>query len=77
MLLCYTNHALDQFLSELIARIDTANYNNAKDTLNSGIVRIGGRCKDESLQKYTLRELRSQLRRTRKVPNHIYRGIII
>ena len=81
MLLCYTNHALDQFLSELLARIDTTLADKTaarkgarggrtgagagggqQQTLNAGIVRIGGRSKDDNLERYTLRALRDQLR---------------
>ena len=45
---CYTNHALDAFLEDLLgAGIDS-------------IVRIGGRSKSERVQKYGLRELATQ-----------------
>ena len=95
LLLCYTNHALDQFLSELLSRIDTkalaeetaGSGGRARDgarggrageqsqTLNAGIVRIGGRSKDEKLDHYTLRALRDQLRVQRKVPMFLHRGM--
>ena len=42
---CYTNHALDQFLEHL--------YDNGE----TRIVRIGGRSQSEKLQKYNLKEL--------------------
>jgi hypothetical protein len=45
---CYTNHALDQFLEHL--------HNNGENK----IVRIGGRSKSKKLQKYNLRELMHQ-----------------
>nr|XP_026689972.1 NFX1-type zinc finger-containing protein 1-like isoform X1 [Ciona intestinalis] len=46
LVVCYTNHALDQFL-EGIAKFHP-----------EGIVRVGGRCKTESLKKYMLGELK-------------------
>jgi hypothetical protein len=39
---CFTNHALDQFLSFILNHTDS-------------IVRLGGRCKHENLKKYTLK----------------------
>ena len=89
LLLCYTNHALDQFLSELLARVDTkalaeetAGSGGARggragqqsQTLNAGIVRIGGRSKDEKLDLYTLRALRDQLRGQRNGPMYLHKG---
>lgn len=44
-IICYTNHALDQFLEHIMAH--TAN-----------IVRLGGRCKNENLKQFTLQERR-------------------
>eukprot|EP00347_Sterkiella_histriomuscorum_P007358 403349252 len=43
LLVCYTNHALDQFLN--LIKKHTDNF-----------IRFGGRCQDESLQKYQIRE---------------------
>ena len=42
LVVCYTNHALDQFIEKV------SNYTN-------DIVRIGGRCQNENVQKYELR----------------------
>lgn len=42
---CYTNHALDQFLESLL------------DKGITDIVRMGGRSKSARLEKYTMREL--------------------
>jgi hypothetical protein len=42
---CYTNHALDQFLEHLC------------DNGEEKIVRIGGRSKSEKLQRFNLRDL--------------------
>ncbi|XP_060089485.1 NFX1-type zinc finger-containing protein 1 [Heteronotia binoei] len=50
LVVCYTNHALDQFLEGI--------YTFQK----SGIVRVGGRSSSESLRQFTLRELRNRFR---------------
>ncbi|XP_078484289.1 NFX1-type zinc finger-containing protein 1-like [Ciona intestinalis] len=50
LVVCYTNHALDQFL-EGIAKFHP-----------EGIVRVGGRCKTESLKQYMLSALTRSLR---------------
>ncbi|CAK8681019.1 unnamed protein product [Clavelina lepadiformis] len=42
LVVCYTNHALDQFLEGI------ANFHP------TGLVRVGGRCKTPSLEQYTL-----------------------
>ena len=42
LVVCYTNHALDQFIEKV------SKYTN-------DIVRIGGRCQNENVQKYELR----------------------
>nr|CAD7200153.1 unnamed protein product [Timema douglasi] len=56
LIVCHTNHALDQFL-EGIARI------------SDSIVRIGGQSKSEILQKYNLKEIR---RITKKNSHNYY-----
>lgn len=48
LIVCYTNHALDQFL-EGIAKFGHEN-----------IVRIGGRCKNEELQPFVLRNIKQK-----------------
>jgi hypothetical protein len=45
LVVCYTNHALDQFLEGIL------HYTKK-------IVRVGGQSKCESLQSYNIRELR-------------------
>lgn len=49
LVLCYTNHALDQFLELLLGNIDDLK-----------VVRVGGQCKSDSLQEFTLARLRSE-----------------
>ena len=48
LMICYTNHALDQFL-ELIVR---------ECKLSNGVVRVGGRCKSDSLEPFLLRNVK-------------------
>eukprot|EP00919_Chromeraceae_sp_WS-2016_P034909 GHVR01082672.1.p1 GENE.GHVR01082672.1~~GHVR01082672.1.p1 ORF type:complete len:2320 (+),score=323.74 GHVR01082672.1:1195-8154(+) len=45
LVVCYTNHALDQLLEHLL------------DAGETGMVRIGGRCKSEKVARYNLREM--------------------
>jgi hypothetical protein len=47
MVMCYTNHALDQFLEGIL---------DLKGKVGTNMVRIGGRCKNERLEPYTLRK---------------------
>ncbi|GFR76955.1 NFX1-type zinc finger-containing protein 1 [Elysia marginata] len=46
LVVCYTNHALDQFLEGMLS------------FCNSGIVRVGGRSSSEALERFNLKELR-------------------
>ncbi|XP_053309484.1 NFX1-type zinc finger-containing protein 1 [Spea bombifrons] len=62
LVVCYTNHALDQFL-EGIHRF-----------LGKGIVRVGGRSNSEILKQFTLRELRGGGEYRRKRPLHLHRA---
>ena len=48
LVVCHTNHAVDQFLKHIMK-------------FNKNIVRIGGRSKDEELQNYTLRNVKANL----------------
>jgi superfamily I DNA and/or RNA helicase len=45
LVVCFTNHALDQFLRHI-------------STFEKKIVRIGGRCKEEALQEFTLNNIK-------------------
>ena len=77
LMICYTNHALDQFLENCIKECK----------LTKGVVRVGGRCKSESLEPFLLRNqkrkhknknirnLRKQLRVERDDLNDIKRQI--
>ncbi|XP_059164905.1 NFX1-type zinc finger-containing protein 1-like [Physella acuta] len=53
LVVCYTNHALDQFLEGVL--------NFCKD----GIVRVGGKNSNESLEKFNIKSLRQKVRNER------------
>ncbi|XP_074644811.1 NFX1-type zinc finger-containing protein 1-like [Tubulanus polymorphus] len=56
MVVCYTNHALDQFLEEVLAMKSRRK-----------LIRIGGRCSEESpVYEHTLHSIRSRKRPRRK-----------
>ncbi|XP_075703159.1 NFX1-type zinc finger-containing protein 1 [Rhinoderma darwinii] len=63
LVVCYTNHALDQFLEGI------------HQFLREGIVRVGGRSNSEILKKFNLRELRAGPGIRRNYPKHIRRAI--
>jgi hypothetical protein len=44
-LVCYTNHALDQFLNKIFA-------------YTRNVIRIGGSCQDENIKKFTVQEFK-------------------
>ena len=54
LVVCYTNHALDQFLEGILAFCP------------EGIVRVGSRCKNEQLEEFNLKNLRRKMRTERK-----------
>ncbi|XP_033114446.1 NFX1-type zinc finger-containing protein 1-like isoform X2 [Anneissia japonica] len=56
---CYTNHALDQFLEGI--------YSFQRDS----IVRVGGRSSSETLKKFNITNLRQESRERKEVPRHI------
>lgn len=60
LVVCYTNHALDQFLEGI------------HQFLAEGIVRVGGRSSSEVLKQFNVRELRQSVRRD--CPAHIRRA---
>jgi len=62
LVVCYTNHALDQFLEGI--------YKCQK----TSIVRVGGRSNSEILKQFTLRELRNKREFRRSLPMHLRRA---
>ena len=62
LIVCYTNHALDQFLEGILK------------FLPDDIVRVGGRSNSEKLKKFNLASKTRHLRSSRDVPQAIYHG---
>ncbi|KAJ8042133.1 NFX1-type zinc finger-containing protein 1 [Holothuria leucospilota] len=60
LLICFTNHALDQFLEGILS------------FLPEGIVRIGGRSSSEKLKEFNLNELRRNRSKSKQRPKHQY-----
>ncbi|KAH9499459.1 NFX1-type zinc finger-containing protein 1 [Bulinus truncatus] len=60
LLVCYTNHALDQFLEGVL------------DYFKGKLVRVGTRSKSEKLDNYNLRGLKHRARENRHVPMEIH-----
>ena len=63
LVLCYTNHALDQFLEGISSFEDTS------------IVRVGSRSKNETLDKFNLNNLRRRMREAKELPRDIHSNI--
>ena len=63
LVVCYTNHALDQFLEKILkiqSRTDCPK-----------VVRIGGRCKNEQLKPCTLANIVGVMNRDWRIPKHL------
>ncbi|KAL3847656.1 hypothetical protein ACJMK2_018557 [Sinanodonta woodiana] len=60
LVVCYTNHALDQFLEEVIT------------FFNGDIIRVGNRSKSEKLANYNLHNYRQRFRTGRQIPQEVY-----
>lgn len=59
LVICYTNHALDQFLEGILA-------------FTKNVVRIGGQSKNETLKTYNIREMRYKYSRTKEGNRAMY-----
>ncbi|KAG9276956.1 NFX1-type zinc finger-containing protein 1 [Astyanax mexicanus] len=59
LVVCYTNHALDQFLEGI------------HSFMKNGIVRVGGRSNSEILKPFSLRELKRTRNFRRDLPSHL------
>ncbi len=68
LVVCYTNHALDQFLEGI--------HDCQVDGKPPSIVRIGGRCKSEKLSTCVLSEKVKACRSERSVPSRVHRRLI-
>ena len=62
LVVCYTNHALDQFLEGVL------------DFADESVVRIGGRCNSEILEPYTLSKLKKKKREERSITWSIFQN---
>ena len=63
LVVCYTNHALDQFLEGILK------FNN-----KARIVRIGGRSKSDELEPYMLRKIVEQCHAARSFAHHQFKA---
>ncbi|KAJ8311089.1 hypothetical protein KUTeg_011358 [Tegillarca granosa] len=64
LIVCYTNHALDQFLEGIIK------------FYRGDVIRVGGRSSSEIMKKYNLSNFRQRIRIDRDVPGAIHRSRI-
>lgn len=64
-MICYTNHALDQFLEYCIRECH----------INSGVVRVGGRSKSVNLDSFFLPNIKRNMRHERKFDSNIHHAI--
>ncbi|KAJ6634627.1 NFX1-type zinc finger-containing protein 1, partial [Pseudolycoriella hygida] len=63
LIICYTNHALDQFLEGILKFCD-----------GNELVRIGGKSQCEALEKHNLSHIKSNMKLKREVPEYIHKG---
>nr|KAG5707450.1 hypothetical protein BaRGS_011954 [Batillaria attramentaria] len=63
LVVCYTNHALDQFLEGILGFCP------------EGIIRVGSRSKNESLEPFNLKQIRAQWRKEKKLSDCLRRSI--
>ena len=68
LVVCYTNHALDQFLDGII---DVP----IKGAQKPKIVRVGGRCKSEKIKECAMANLVYGMKTNREVPGNVYREV--
>ena len=62
LMLCYTNHALDQFLEYCVTEC----------SLTTGVVRVGGRCKNRNLEGFLLKNIKNLARQERSIDKSIF-----
>jgi hypothetical protein len=65
LMICYTNHALDQFLEYCIDQC----------SLTHGVVRVGGQSKSEKLNDFKLSNIKRNLRQSRQIDANIHHRI--
>ena len=64
LVVCYTNHALDQFVEGLLLKG------------HEDIIRCGGRCRNDTVKEYTLQEKVKSDKRNRIVPPREFKNIL-
>ncbi|CAF2793462.1 unnamed protein product [Rotaria sp. Silwood2] len=62
LMICHTNHALDQFLELIVNRLN----------IHNGIVRVGSRCQNPKIQQFSLKNARQRARENRSLPKDIF-----
>ena len=67
LVLCYTNHALDQFLEGILK------IKQEQKLYKLNIVRIGGRCKTKSLESCVLKAKIDELRSMKLIPTNLHK----
>ncbi|XP_046375706.2 NFX1-type zinc finger-containing protein 1-like [Haliotis rufescens] len=60
LVVCYTNHALDQFLGGML------------DVFDGRLIRVGGRFTTELMKKHSLKHARDGMKKQRAVPSQIH-----
>lgn len=63
LIVCYTNHALDQFLEGILPFCG-----------ENELIRIGGKSQSEALQKCNLSSIKNDMRKKRQVPSYIHQA---
>ena len=59
---CYTNHALDQFLDGIVR-------------FNTNVIRVGGRCQNDRLKEYNIKHFTVQQKYGQSIPALVRQGI--
>ncbi|XP_039610297.1 NFX1-type zinc finger-containing protein 1-like isoform X2 [Polypterus senegalus] len=67
LVVCYTNHALDQFMEGILEFLPRRGILPRKETL----VRIGGRCSSDKLKTYCLNNMRREKGFKQNLPGHL------
>ncbi|CAF3694346.1 unnamed protein product [Rotaria sp. Silwood1] len=62
LMICHTNHALDQFLELIVKRLN----------IREGIIRVGSRCENRTIQEFSLTIARRLAKEKRSTPRDVY-----
>ena len=66
LVVCYTNHALDQFLDGIIEC-------PIRGMQTPKVVRVGGRCKNDKIKECAMANLVAKMKMQREVPSRVYK----